>query len=87
MLFNIPLSIYLALGFLVLLGLFASATLLASKGRKLEDVGNPYQNFLYAKMLRLTENDEMNLIIFSFFVVLLWPFHVVLLAFGLFYNK
>lgn len=86
--FNIPLSIFVLLGFFVLFGLFASATLLASEGRKLEDVSNPYENFLFVKMLRLTKQSQIiDLVIFTFFIVLLWPFHTILLALGLFYTN
>lgn len=55
--------------------------------RKFDDISNPYEKFLLTKMLKLTKQEILNIILYALFVIVLWPFHVILIALGYFYNK
>ena len=85
--FNLPITIFIISGLIVLFYCFASATMYASTGKKFDEIGNPYEKFLLTRMLKLTRNDTANVILYSLFIIVLWPFHTILITLGYFYNS
>ncbi len=85
--FNLPITIFIITGLIVLFYCFASATMYASTGKKFDEIGNPYEKFLLTRMLKLTRNDTANVILYSLFIIVLWPFHAILITLGYFYNS
>ena len=85
--FNLSVTLFVITGLIVLFYCFASATMYASSGRKFDEISNPYEKFLLTKMLKLTRSDSANIILYSLFIIALWPFHAILIALGYFYNS